>query len=244
MASVGQTPLITTVPPSYHTDSNDLNPNPYCLKSGDNRGSILVTKPLIIGGINYPSWSRAMVIALIAKNKIDFINSFISKPEANSPLFKAWTLSNTTVLSWLYNFVHKNITSSVMCNETARQVLLDLKHRFSQGNAARIYELHRDISHISQNNLLFSDYFTNFKIHFDELMNCDPLLVCSCRALRLLTDKFERDCVMKFLIGLNENYATIRSQVPMTDPMPDLNKVYSMVLHEEMQKKIGSSSNS
>ena len=75
-------------------------------------------------------------------------------------------------------------------------------------------------------------------------MNCDPLPECSCGALRILTENFEKDCVMKFLMGLNENYVAIRTQVLMADPMPDLNKVYSMVLHEEMQKNISSSSSS
>ena len=89
-----------------------------------------------------------------------------------------------------------------------------------------------------------SDYFTNFKTLSDELMNCDPLPLCSCGAMRILTEKFEKDCVMKFLMGLNENYVAIRTQVLMADPMPDLNKVYSMVLHEEMQKNISSSSSS
>ena len=55
-----------------------------------------------------------MIIALTAKNKIEFINGFISKLKANSPPFKAWTLANTMVLSWIYNFVNKNIKSSVM----------------------------------------------------------------------------------------------------------------------------------
>ena len=75
-------------------------------------------------------------------------------------------------------------------------------------------------------------------------MNCDPLPECSYGAMRILTENFEKDCVMKFLMGLNENYATIRTQVLMADPMLDLNKVYSMVLHEEMQKNISSSSSS
>ena len=140
MASADQASLNLVPDPVDSSDSNELNPNPYCLKSGDYPGSILVTE-LLIGRINYPSWSRAMVIALTAKNKIEFINGVISKPEANSPLYKAWTLANTMVLSWIYNSVNKNIKSSVMYNETARQVWLDLKHIFAQGNAARIYSL-------------------------------------------------------------------------------------------------------
>ena len=119
MASADQPSLNLVPDPVDSSDSNELNPNPYCLKSGDYHGSILVTE-LLIGRINYPSWSRAMVIALTAKNKIEFINGVISKPEANSPLYKAWTLANTMVLSWIYNSVNKNIKSSVMYNETAR----------------------------------------------------------------------------------------------------------------------------
>ena len=121
MASVDQASSLLVPDPVDSSDSNELNPNPYCLKSGDYHGSILVTE-LLIGRINYPSWSRAMVIALTAKNKIEFINGVISKPKANSPLYKAWTLANTMVLSWIYNSVNKNIKSSVMYNETARQV--------------------------------------------------------------------------------------------------------------------------
>ena len=150
------------------SNSNELNPNPYFLKNGDNHSSILVIELLIVC-INYPSWPRAMIIALTAKNKIEFINDFISKLEANSPPFKAWTHANTMVLSWIYNFVNKTIKSSVMYNETARQVWLDLKHRFAQGNASRIYSLQKAISHISHNHLLVSDYFTNFKTLSDEL---------------------------------------------------------------------------
>ena len=127
MASADQASLNLVPDPVDSSDSNELNPNPYCLKSGDYHGSILITE-LLIGRINYPSWSRAMVIALTAKNKIEFINGVISKPKANSPLYKAWTLANTMVLSWIYNSVNKNIKSSVMYNETARQVWLDLKH--------------------------------------------------------------------------------------------------------------------
>ena len=98
MASADQASSLPVPDPVGSSDSNELNPNPYYLKSGDNPGSILVTD-LLIGRINYSSWARAMVIALTAKNKIEFINGVISKLEANSPLYKAWTLANTMVLS-------------------------------------------------------------------------------------------------------------------------------------------------
>ncbi|XP_065618411.1 putative germin-like protein 8-1 [Quercus suber] len=54
MASADQTSSLPVPDPVGSSDSNELNTNPYCLKSGDNPGSILVTD-LLIGRINYSS---------------------------------------------------------------------------------------------------------------------------------------------------------------------------------------------
>lgn len=52
--------------------------NPFYLHHGDSPGSILVSQPLI--GDNYHIWSRSMIIALTAKNKIGFIDGTLVKP--------------------------------------------------------------------------------------------------------------------------------------------------------------------
>lgn len=38
---------------------------------------------------------------------------------------------------------------------------------------------------------------------------------------------------MKFLLGLNDYYATIRGQILLYEPLPNINKVLSLVLQEE-----------
>ncbi|XP_073274883.1 uncharacterized protein [Primulina huaijiensis] len=49
-----------------------------------------------------------------------------------------------------------------------------------------------------------------------------------------------RDCVMQFLMGLNESYAQIRAQVLMMDPIPAISKIFSLVVQEERQRSIHS----
>ena len=44
---------------------------------------------------------------------------------------------------------------------------------------------------------------------------------------------------MSFLIGLNENYAAVRGQILIMDPMPPLSKVFSLILQDEKQRKVG-----
>ncbi|CAN6696828.1 unnamed protein product [Malus baccata var. baccata] len=53
------------------------------------------------------------------------------------------------------------------------------------------------------------------------------------------------DCVqsnmsktMKFLMGLNESYATVRSNTIFLEPLPTVNKAYALVLRHELQAEV------
>ena len=45
-------------------------------------------------------------------------------------------------------------------------------------------------------------------------------------------------------MGLNESYAQIRAQILMLDPLPNINKVFALVVQEERQRRIGSGNSS
>uniref|UniRef100_A0A7N2MS27 Retrotransposon gag domain-containing protein n=1 Tax=Quercus lobata TaxID=97700 RepID=A0A7N2MS27_QUELO len=68
----------------------------------------------------------------------------------------------------------------------------------------------------TQNHLSITDYFIDFKCFWDELVNYDPYPEYSCGAMKILDEKNDYDYVMRFLMGLNENYSTIRSQIEAT----------------------------
>lgn len=38
---------------------------------------------------------------------------------------------------------------------------------------------------------------------------------------------------MSFLMGLNESYAQTRSQILLMDPIPSVNKIFSLIIQEE-----------
>ena len=44
---------------------------------------------------------------------------------------------------------------------------------------------------------------------------------------------------MSFLMGLNETYAAVRGQILLMEPMPPLSKVFSLLLQDEKQRKVG-----
>ncbi|KAK2979691.1 hypothetical protein RJ640_027271 [Escallonia rubra] len=52
--------------------------NPYCVHHSDLPGHFFIS--IKLNGANYPSWSKSMIHALTAKNKIGFINGSIEQP--------------------------------------------------------------------------------------------------------------------------------------------------------------------
>ena len=87
--------------------------------------------------------------------------------------------------------------------------------------------------------MIISEYYTKFKRLWDQLLNFKPFLECSCGAMKILSASHVKAYVMRFLMGLNENFETLQSQILMYDPFPSMSKVYSLVLHEESHKNIG-----
>ncbi|KAL0451792.1 UNVERIFIED_CONTAM: hypothetical protein Slati_1157300 [Sesamum latifolium] len=51
-------------------------------------------------------------------------------------------------------------------------------------------------------------------------------------------EEIEENQLMQFLMGLSEPYDSIRSQILVLDPLPSVNKAYSMVLHVERQRRV------
>lgn len=67
----------------------------------------------------------------IAKHKLCFIDGTLPMPSEIDPMFRAWIWCNAVVLSWLLNASSKEITSSVIYIDSAKEMWNDLKERFA-----------------------------------------------------------------------------------------------------------------
>nr|DAD45368.1 TPA_asm: hypothetical protein HUJ06_003598 [Nelumbo nucifera] len=105
------------------------DPNsPYYLHHSDNPGMILVTN--VLTSENYTSWSRAMTMELLAKNKLGFVDGSIEKLDNIDANFEAWLRANNMVLSWILNAIYRDLAPSILYAESALDVWSDLKERF------------------------------------------------------------------------------------------------------------------
>lgn len=117
----------------------------------------------------------------------------------------------------------KDLLSSVIYLNTAYEVWTDLKNRLSQGNGPRVFELQRMVRNLH----------TKFKIVWDELVNYKSIPSCSCGVCTCgfetaFAQYQEEECTISFLMGLNEIFATVRGQILLMEPLPSLNKVFSL----------------
>ncbi|KAK9135468.1 hypothetical protein Syun_014798 [Stephania yunnanensis] len=210
--------------------------SPYLLQGYDHPGMVLVSDSLT--GSNYLSWSRAMMIALGAKTKIGFIDGRCIKPDSADPNLDRWIKVDYMVTSWILNSISKDIVEAFLYTTSSFDLWNELKERFGECNGPLLYQLKRDIASISQGDLSLSQYYTKLKKLWDELSCLVPLPVCECGASAALAVLECNDRLMQFLMGLNDMYDHIRNQILVMDPLPSINKTYSMVLRVEKQKEV------
>lgn len=72
--------------------------------------------------------------------------------------------------------------------------------------------------------------FTKLKKLWDELAHLNPFPICNYRASKELMEMEDNDKLRQFLMGLNNAYNHRKNQLLLMDPLPLVNKAYSMIL--------------
>ncbi|KAG8635269.1 hypothetical protein MANES_16G017966v8 [Manihot esculenta] len=152
-------------------------------------------------------------MALLSKNKYRFVDGTLPAPPITDSMRVAWQRY--------------------------------LQERFSQGDIFRISNLQEEIYAFKQGDRTVTEYFTELKILYDELMNFRPIPVCTCTdpcacgAVAKFTTYQKNDYAIRFLKGLNDRFTHVRSQIMLIDPLPSINKVFSLVVQQERQLDLG-----
>ncbi|XP_068647970.1 uncharacterized protein [Aristolochia californica] len=157
--------------------------------------------------------------------------------------YTSWSRAMLIALSVknkILNSVSKELSASVIFVASAREIWLDLRDRFQQRNAPRIFKIKQELMNLRQDKDPFSTYFTKLKTIWEELRNYHPHCSCgkcSCGGVTNLNDHHHMEYIMSFLMGLNDSFSHVRGQLLLMDLMPPLNCVFSLVVQEEQQRR-------
>ena len=81
-------------------------------------------------------------------------------------------------------------------------------------------------------------YFTKVKGLWDDLDTFWTFPTCN--QIKAHTNLIEEDRVMQFLMGLNDIYNVVWSNIFMMSSLPDVRQAYSLVIQEETQRQMTS----
>lgn len=189
---------------------------------------------ILLNGLNYVAWSRAVILSLGGKPKLGHINRKVKQPKFDDPKFDDWEATNRMVMSWLINCMEPEIAEIFTFYESAKELLDCVKLLYGhQNNIARVCELQRAIADEKQKETSFAVHLGNLKRMWNELaIYCPPTM-----KLKIL-QRAEEDKLFELLANLKPEYEQLRSQILMCPTLPSLNSVCITIQREETQKKV------
>ncbi|XP_071729232.1 uncharacterized protein [Rutidosis leptorrhynchoides] len=168
---------------------------------------------IVLNGIkNYNIWSRSMLLALGTKNKLDFINGTCVKSTTDVVLSAQWDR-------------------------------YDSKETYDKKDGSIIFNLHHKINSLKQNDSPLSEYDHNLNSlwkQYDSIVSSPPCTcgadACTCASSVSIENNNKMMKLMQFLMGLNDAYMPIRSNILLRDPLPDVKVAYPIISREELHR--------
>ncbi|XP_076925100.1 uncharacterized protein LOC143587803 [Bidens hawaiensis] len=143
----------------------------------------------------------------------------------------AWLRREAMIKGWLNTTMEKEIRTSVKYDTTAQDIWADLKERFGKESAPRAYELKQTLIITRQEGASVYAYFTKLQSLWDEIQTVLSIPTCDCNVYsceigKKLYDFKEKERLYEFLLGLDIERRTIRTQILAMQPTPTLRATY------------------
>ncbi|XP_023745024.1 uncharacterized protein LOC111893187 [Lactuca sativa] len=215
--------------------------SPYYIHASDYPKQMQVND--VLNDNNYNEWKQKMRNFLLAKNKMGLVDGSIEKPEVSSPMHTAWIRADAMIKGWLTTAMEKDIRTSVRYANTSSEIWQDLEERFEKEGAPRAYELKQLLNVTRQDGNSVSNYYTKLKSIWDELQMVLPSPRCTCEGCdcgieKKLNELREKERTYEFLMGLDDEFSVIRTQVLAMKPTPPIGTVYHLLAEDEQQRAL------
>lgn len=122
-----------------------------------------------------------------------------------------------------------------MHTQVAHEAWVDLEYRYKQSNAPKMNQIKYELSQLQQGTSSVSDFYDKFKSVWEQFVDVDKCKFCS-DCMKIYQEKLETDRVHQFLLGLNNDFMNLRTQILSQDSLPNMSKILGLVIQEEKQR--------
>ncbi|XP_012840356.1 PREDICTED: uncharacterized protein LOC105960698 [Erythranthe guttata] len=148
------------------------------------------------------------------------------------------------LIAWFFNTIEPTLRSTITYRETAQELWEDLQLRFAVANGPKINHLKTELGNCKQRGHSVAEYFGKMKMLWDEINDYEPIFTCNCGGCKCqitqqLRARRDDEQVHQFFMGLEDSmFGTVRSTILNLDPLPNLNRVYAMIMTEEQHRTV------
>ncbi|CAM8909147.1 unnamed protein product [Rhodiola kirilowii] len=180
-----------------------------------------------------------MEIALSGRYKLGFVEGKYPKPD-DVVMAARWQRCNDVIMAWLINSVSEKIVGEILHAKDAMTAWQILEASYAGTNLARKSELQRELGNLLQGEMSVAMYKRKLESLWQELdglkvNRCTNVGKCTC--CKQADEDCKGDRVIKFLMGLNDEYASVRTHVFSLSEVPKFSTVYGLALSEEASRK-------
>lgn len=177
-----------------------------------------------------------MTLALVTKNKLGFINGSCPRPKDDHVLEKQWDRCNFVVLSWILSSVTEDLFLGQVFSKDSSKVWEELKETYDKVDGSFTFNLYQKINPLSQNGSLVSEYYHKLNSRWKQFDTLIKLPKCTCNASHNFFEHSQLMKLMQFLMGLDDVYQPIKSNILTRDPLPSVKTAFSFVSREESHR--------
>ncbi|GJU78725.1 putative RNA-directed DNA polymerase [Tanacetum coccineum] len=203
--------------------------------------TLIVVSVKLKGTKNYQVWTCAMLLALEGKNKTGFIDGSYRRSNTDEVFGRQWDKVNAVVLGWILNSISEELFLGQIFSKRAKHVWDELKETYDKVYGSVTFNLHHKINSLSQNGSSITEYYHRLNALWKQFDALVQLPRCTCHAVEDFKKHNQLIKLMQFLMGLDDCYMKIRSNILSRDELSDVRIAYAIISSEESHRVISSS---
>ncbi|EEF32144.1 conserved hypothetical protein [Ricinus communis] len=174
-------------------------------------------------------------VALGGRSKLIFINQENGMPDPSSSAYSSWLSQDQLVISWLLNSIEPKVSEIFSYSTSSFDLWIAVKEMFGDmNNAARVFQLKKDLSDLRQSSRSFVQLLGLFKAKWNEL----DLYRLYTTDSTIILYRSEEDKMFQLLAALGPDYDDLKSHLIMSPKLPSLQTVCNTIQREEVHRRV------
>ncbi|XP_071685552.1 uncharacterized protein [Rutidosis leptorrhynchoides] len=147
-----------------------------------------------------------------------------------------WDICNSVALSWILKSISEDLFVAQVFSVSAKVVWDELKETYVKIDESITYNLHHKINSITQSGSTISDYYHKLISLWKQFDALVKLPTCVYDANKDFKTHNDLIYLMHFLMGLDDSFSTISSNILTSDPLPNVKYAFTTISREESHR--------